>query len=72
MLERYIDGRELTVGILDDEPLAVGEIIPDDRPDLRLRGEVPGRRRRGDLSRRLDAPSRRRASRISRCACIGR
>jgi D-alanine-D-alanine ligase len=28
MLERYIAGRELTVGILDDEPLAVGEIIP--------------------------------------------
>ena len=27
MLERYIAGRELTVGILDDEPLAVGEII---------------------------------------------
>ena len=28
MLERYIEGRELTVGMLDDEPLAVGEIIP--------------------------------------------
>ncbi|HEX6994780.1 MAG TPA: D-alanine--D-alanine ligase [Gammaproteobacteria bacterium] len=28
MIERYIEGRELTVGILDDEPLAVGEIIP--------------------------------------------
>ncbi|MGE4659101.1 MAG: D-alanine--D-alanine ligase, partial [Gammaproteobacteria bacterium] len=28
MLERYIPGRELTVGILQDEPLAVGEIIP--------------------------------------------
>jgi D-alanine-D-alanine ligase len=27
MLERYIAGRELTVGILDDEALAVGEII---------------------------------------------
>lgn len=27
MLERYIDGRELTVGILEDRPLAVGEII---------------------------------------------
>jgi D-alanine-D-alanine ligase len=27
MVERYIAGRELTVGILDDEPLAVGEII---------------------------------------------
>jgi D-alanine-D-alanine ligase len=32
MLERYIDGRELTVGILDDEALAVGEIIPTTGP----------------------------------------
>ena len=28
MLEHYIPGRELTVGILDDAALAVGEIIP--------------------------------------------
>ncbi len=28
MIERFIPGRELTVGILADEPLAVGEIIP--------------------------------------------
>ncbi|MBN1240762.1 MAG: D-alanine--D-alanine ligase [Gammaproteobacteria bacterium] len=28
IIERYVAGRELTVGILDDEPLAVGEIIP--------------------------------------------
>lgn len=28
MIERFIGGRELTVGILDDAPLAVGEIIP--------------------------------------------
>jgi D-alanine-D-alanine ligase len=28
IVERYIAGRELTVGILDDQPLAVGEIIP--------------------------------------------
>ncbi len=28
MIEQYIPGRELTVGILDDEPLAVGEIVP--------------------------------------------
>jgi D-alanine-D-alanine ligase len=27
MLERYIEGREITVGVLDDEALAVGEII---------------------------------------------
>lgn len=33
MIEQYIPGRELTVGILDDEALAVGEIIP-------LTGEV--------------------------------
>jgi D-alanine-D-alanine ligase len=32
MLERYIAGRELTVGILEDEPLAVGEIIPATGP----------------------------------------
>jgi D-alanine-D-alanine ligase len=32
MLERYIDGRELTVGILDDEPLAVGEIVSNTGP----------------------------------------
>jgi len=29
MLEQYIPGRELTVGILDDAALAVGEIIPE-------------------------------------------
>jgi D-alanine-D-alanine ligase len=28
MLERYVSGRELTVGVLDNVPLAVGEIIP--------------------------------------------
>lgn len=28
MIERFIPGRELTVGILDDAPLSVGEIIP--------------------------------------------
>ncbi|MGH8149876.1 MAG: D-alanine--D-alanine ligase family protein [Steroidobacteraceae bacterium] len=28
MIERFIPGRELTVGILDGEPLPVGEIIP--------------------------------------------
>lgn len=32
MLERYIDGRELTVGVLEDRPLAVGEIIPKTGP----------------------------------------
>jgi D-alanine-D-alanine ligase len=28
MLERYLPGREFTVGVLDDRALAVGEIIP--------------------------------------------
>ncbi len=28
MLERYLEGREFTVGVLDDRALAVGEIIP--------------------------------------------
>jgi D-alanine-D-alanine ligase len=28
LIERYIAGRELTVGVLGDRPLAVGEIIP--------------------------------------------
>jgi D-alanine-D-alanine ligase len=32
MIERYIAGRELTVGVLDDEALAVGEIIPKSGP----------------------------------------
>ena len=32
MIERYIAGRELTVGILDEQPLAVGEIIPRQGP----------------------------------------
>lgn len=32
MLERYIAGRELTVGILEDRPLSVGEIIPATGP----------------------------------------
>jgi D-alanine-D-alanine ligase len=32
MIERYIAGRELTVGVLDDEALAVGEIIPKTGP----------------------------------------
>jgi D-alanine-D-alanine ligase len=28
MIERYVPGRELTVGILDDQPLPIVEIIP--------------------------------------------
>ena len=29
LLERYVKGRELTVGVLDDTPLSVGEILPN-------------------------------------------
>jgi D-alanine-D-alanine ligase len=29
MIERYVPGRELTVGVLDEDALAVGEIIPE-------------------------------------------
>ncbi len=36
MIERFVPGRELTVGILEDEALAVGEIIPRHR-NFRLR-----------------------------------
>jgi D-alanine-D-alanine ligase len=32
MIERFIAGRELTVGILEDRPLAVGEIVPATGP----------------------------------------
>jgi D-alanine-D-alanine ligase len=32
MIERYIPGREITVGVLGDEALAVGEIIPATGP----------------------------------------
>lgn len=31
LLEQYIEGRELTVGILDDEPLPVIEIVPKNK-----------------------------------------
>lgn len=32
MIERYVAGRELTVGILEDLPLGVGEIVPASGP----------------------------------------
>jgi D-alanine-D-alanine ligase len=32
MVERYVDGRELTVGIRDGQALAVGEIVPAEGP----------------------------------------
>lgn len=32
MIERYVEGRELTVGILDGQALAVGEIVPAEGP----------------------------------------
>ena len=28
MIEAFVSGRELTVGVLEGQPLAVGEIIP--------------------------------------------
>ncbi len=72
MLERYIAGREITVGILDDEPLAVGEIIPGHGPDLRLRGEIPGGRRRGDLPGQAHGRADGTRPGSSRCACTAR
>ena len=45
---------------------------PEDRADLRLRREVPGRAARKRFSPPTSRPSRPRARRISRCACIAR
>ena len=42
MIEQFIPGRELTVPVLGDEALPVGEIIVE-RRDLRLRDQVPAR-----------------------------
>ena len=43
MVEEYIPGRELTVGVMGDRALAVTEIVADARL-LRLRGEIRRRR----------------------------
>ena len=71
MIERYIAGREITVGILDDEALAVGEIIRG--PGL---SSITRPSTRRAVPRRSSPPSsratRRRARRILPCACIGR
>jgi D-alanine-D-alanine ligase len=42
LLERFVDGRELTVGVLGDEALPVVEIIPEegDRYDFEARYEI--------------------------------
>ncbi|MBT4289794.1 MAG: D-alanine--D-alanine ligase [Deltaproteobacteria bacterium] len=44
MIEKYIDGRELTVGILDETALSVGEIIPkcSDHFDYESKYQVGG------------------------------
>ena len=55
MIEQFIAGRELTVGILGDEALPVGEIIPETR-DLRLRMQVHARAWRGRSFRRSFRP----------------
>ena len=71
MLERYIDGRELTVGILDDEPLAVGEIIPATGPifDYAAKYQAGGAE---EIFPAELTPEQTARARISRCACIGR
>ena len=79
LLERYVEGRELAVGVLDGEPLPVVEAIPQesDRFDFEARYEIgrtdvrlPGRARRGETSRGHRgggrAPTRRSAARASR------
>jgi len=42
LLERFVDGRELTVGVLGDEALPVVEILPEegDRYDFEARYEI--------------------------------
>ena len=42
MLERHIEGRELTVGLLDGEPLPIVEVLPkeEDRFDYEARYEI--------------------------------
>ena len=67
MIEAFIPGRELTVGILDGAALAVGEIIPAAR-DFRLRMQVHARDVGGDLPGR---PPGRGGGRM-RAAGIGR
>ena len=44
MIEKYIDGRELTVGILDEQALSVGEIFPkcSDHFDYESKYQVGG------------------------------
>ena len=69
MLERYIPGRELTVGILDDRALAVGEIIPATGPifDYAAKYQPGGAKEIFPADLTPEQTARRR---ISRCACI--
>ena len=65
LLERFVDGRELAVSVLGDEPLPVVEAIPHegDRYDFEARYEIgrtalrlPGRARREEERRRSPRP----------------
>ena len=67
MIEQFIPGRELTVGVLGDIALPVGEIKPEAR-DLRLRVQVHGGHGDGGISGEAVAGGRQRrcSSRRSR------
>ena len=54
MIERFVPGRELTVGVLGDVALPVGEIISEAR-DLRLRVQVHRGNGEGGIPREADA-----------------
>ena len=60
MIERFVPGRELTCGVLGDEALTVGEIVPEAQRDFRLPEQVSGGRRGGTFPGRPDARADRR------------
>ena len=82
LLERYVDGRELAVSVLDGEPLPVVEAIPERGRPLQLRGPLrdrphrlrlpgrarPRRGRRRSASVALARLARRSAARASRAS----
>ena len=81
LLERYVDGRELAVSVIDGEALPAVEAIPHADDDLRLRGPLrdrphrvrlpaAARARRGGERRRA-GDRRLRGARLCRC-CPGR